>query len=86
MQLHAFAASDDPEIRDFVRQRVHPASIALVSRRVPGHSEATDLRHFFAQGMLLNVAAAAIAARRRPRRGRLGTPCCDGAGTAGGAA
>ena len=55
MQLHAFAASDDPEIRDFVRQRFS-GLITLVSERsgVP----ATDLRDFFAQGMLMNVAAA----------------------------
>lgn len=55
MQLHAFAASDDPEIRDFVRQRFS-GLISLVSERsgVP----ATDLREFFAQGMLMNVAAA----------------------------
>jgi len=55
MQLHAFAASDDPEIRDFVRQRFSDV-ISLVSERsgVP----ATDLRDFFAQGMLMNVAAA----------------------------
>jgi AcrR family transcriptional regulator len=55
MQLHAFAASDDPEIRDFVRQRFSDV-ITLVSERsgVP----AKDLRDFFAQGMLMNVAAA----------------------------
>ncbi len=55
MQLHAFAASDDAEIRDFVRQRFS-GLIALVSERsgVP----ATELRDFFAQGMLMNVAAA----------------------------
>ena len=57
MQLHAFAASDDPEIRDFVRQRFS-GLITLVSERsgVP----ASDLRDFFAQGMLMNVAAAAM--------------------------
>ncbi|HEY3336063.1 MAG TPA: TetR/AcrR family transcriptional regulator [Candidatus Limnocylindrales bacterium] len=55
MQLHAFAASDDPEIRDFVRQRFS-GLITLVSQRsgVP----ARQLRDFFAQGMLMNVAAA----------------------------
>src|SRR6187549_2028663 len=53
MQLHAFAASDDPEIRDFVRQRFSDV-ITLVSERsgVP----ARDLRDFFARGMLMNVA------------------------------
>jgi AcrR family transcriptional regulator len=55
MQLHAFAASDDPEIRDFVRQRFS-GLITLVSglSGVP----VTELRDFFAQGMLMNVAAA----------------------------
>lgn len=55
MQLHAFAASDDPEIRDFVRQRFS-GLISLVSDRsgVPP----TNLRDFFAAGMLMNVAAA----------------------------
>ena len=55
MQLHAFAASDDAEIRDFVRQRFS-GLIALVSERsgVP----VKDLRDFFAAGMLMNVAAA----------------------------
>ena len=55
MQLHAFAASDDPEVRTFVRERFS----ALVSKvgalsGVPVES----LRMFFAEGMLLNVAAA----------------------------
>ena len=55
MQLHAFAASDDAEIRDFVRQRFS-GLITIVSERsgVPPK----DLRDFFAQGMLMNVAAA----------------------------
>jgi AcrR family transcriptional regulator len=55
MQLHAFAACDDPEIRDFVRTRFSEL-ITMVSERsgVP----ATDLRDFFAQGMLMNVASA----------------------------
>jgi AcrR family transcriptional regulator len=55
MQLHAFAACDDAEIRDFVRQRFS-GLITVVSERsgVP----ATHLREFFAQGMLMNVAAA----------------------------
>jgi hypothetical protein len=55
MQLHAFAASDDPEVRSFVRARFS----ALVTKvgalsGVPVES----LRVFFAEGMLLNVAAA----------------------------
>ena len=55
LQLHGFAACDDPEIRAFVRRRFSDL-ITLVSARsgVPG----TDLRDFFAQGMLMNVAAA----------------------------
>jgi AcrR family transcriptional regulator len=55
MQLHAFAASDDPEIRAFVRKRFSDL-IALVSTRsgVP----ASELRDFFAMGMLMNVASA----------------------------
>jgi AcrR family transcriptional regulator len=55
LQLHGFAACDDPEIRAFVSRRFSDL-ITLVSERsgVPG----TDLRDFFAQGMLMNVAAA----------------------------
>jgi AcrR family transcriptional regulator len=55
LQLHGFAACDDPEIRAFVSRRFSDL-IALVSERsgVPG----SDLRDFFAQGMLMNVAAA----------------------------
>ncbi len=55
LQLHGFAACDDPEIRAFVRRRFSDL-ITLVSERsgVPG----TGLREFFAQGMLMNVAAA----------------------------
>ena len=55
LQLHGFAACDDPEIRAFVSRRFSDL-IAIVSERsgVPG----SDLRDFFAQGMLMNVAAA----------------------------
>jgi AcrR family transcriptional regulator len=55
MQLHAFAASDDPEIRELVRQRFS-GLISMVSglSGVPP----TELREFFAAGMLMNVAAA----------------------------
>ena len=55
LQLHGFAACDDPEIRAFVSRRFSEL-ISLVSARsgVPG----TELRDFFAQGMLMNVAAA----------------------------
>ncbi len=55
IQLHAFAACDDPTIRSFVRTEfsrlVHEvARLADVSPM--------ELRTFFAEGMLLNVAAA----------------------------
>jgi AcrR family transcriptional regulator len=55
MQLHAFAASDDPEVRIFVRTRFSDlvARVGALSG-VPADS----LRSFFAEGMLLNVAAA----------------------------
>lgn len=55
IQLHAFAACDDPTIRSFVR-REFGALVHRVSELsgVP----AAQLRGFFADGMLLNVAAA----------------------------
>ncbi len=55
LQLHAFAACDDPAIRSFVRRE-----FAELVHRVSGLSgvAAADLRAFFAEGMLLNVAAA----------------------------
>ena len=55
LQLHGFAACDDPEIRAFVSGGFSDL-ITLVSARsgVPG----TELRTFFAEGMLMNVAAA----------------------------
>lgn len=55
LQLHAFAASDDPEIRDFVRRRF--SNLILQVSALSG-VPATELRDFFAQGMLMNVAAA----------------------------
>jgi AcrR family transcriptional regulator len=55
MQLHAFAACDDPDIREFVRTRFSQL-ITMVSER--SGMPATDLRDFFAQGMLINVASA----------------------------
>ena len=55
LQLHAFAACADPEIRDFVRRRF----AHLVARVAELSGEpAANLRAFFAEGMLLNVAAA----------------------------
>jgi AcrR family transcriptional regulator len=55
LQLHAFAACDDPIIRAFVRQQFS----ALVTRvaELSGVSS-LELRTFFAEGMLLNAAAA----------------------------
>ena len=55
LQLHAYAACDDPDIRSVVRDewaRLHEA-VARVSGAAPG-----DLHAWFAEGMLLNVAAA----------------------------
>jgi len=55
LQLHAYAASSDPVIRAFVRTEFARliASVAE-SSGVP----VADLRDFFAQGMLMNLAAA----------------------------
>ena len=55
LQLHAYAASSDPVIRDFVRAEFAGliASVAEASG-VP----VSELRTFFAEGMLMNVAAA----------------------------
>jgi AcrR family transcriptional regulator len=55
LQLHAYAASSDPVIRDFVRAEF-ARLIAAVSA-LSGEPVA-DLRDFFAQGMLMNLAAA----------------------------
>ena len=55
IQLHAFAASDDPEIRAFVRERF--AGLVTKVSRLSG-VPAESLRSFFADGMLINVAAA----------------------------
>jgi len=55
MQLHAFAACDDPNIRDYTRDQF---------ARLVGHvatlsdTPEAELRTFFAEGMLLNAAAA----------------------------
>jgi AcrR family transcriptional regulator len=55
LQLHAFAACDDPEVRAYVGNR-----FARLVHRVADLSgtSADELRAFFAEGMLLNVAAA----------------------------
>ena len=55
MQLHAYAACDDPDIRTVVREewtRLHE-TVAGVSGADPA-----ALHAWFAEGMLLNVAAA----------------------------
>jgi AcrR family transcriptional regulator len=55
MQLHSFAACDDPEVRTYVRAR-YAGLVRLVSDL--SGTPAEQLRDFFAEGMLLNVAAA----------------------------
>jgi AcrR family transcriptional regulator len=55
LQLHAYAACDDPEVRVVVRARFAHL-VARVSDLAGEPPEA--LRTFFAEGMLLNVAAA----------------------------
>jgi AcrR family transcriptional regulator len=55
LQLHAFAACGDAEVRVFVRRRFSD----LVSQVADRSGTSPDqLRSFFAEGMLLNVAAA----------------------------
>lgn len=54
LQLHAYAACDDPEVRLVVRARF----AKLIARVATLSGEpASALRTFFAEGMLLNVAA-----------------------------
>jgi AcrR family transcriptional regulator len=55
LQLHAHAASDDPQVRDTVRAAFRRL-YAFVERE--SQAPADDIRTFFAQGMLLNVMAA----------------------------
>ncbi len=55
LQLHGFAACDDPEIRAFVRDGF--AALTQQVARLSG-VPALELRAFFAEGMLMNVAAA----------------------------
>ncbi len=56
VQLHAYAAAADPEVRAAVRAE-YAATIGTVRKLADGASPA-DIRTFFASGMLLNVAAA----------------------------
>jgi AcrR family transcriptional regulator len=55
LQLHAFAACDDAPVRAVVRRRF--ASLVALVAKLSGEP-AANLRSFFAEGMLLNVAAA----------------------------
>lgn len=55
LQLQAYAASADPEVETVVRQRF--ARLYRLAADLSG-APAEDVRLFFAQGMLLNVAAA----------------------------
>lgn len=55
LQLHAFAACDDPVVRTFVRR--HFAGLVSLVSDLSG-VPASSLRDFFAQGMFMNVAAA----------------------------
>ncbi len=55
LQLHSFAACDDPDVRVYVRGRY--AGLVRLVAELSG-TPAELLRDFFAEGMLLNVAAA----------------------------
>lgn len=55
LQLHAYAACDDPAVRDLVRQRF-AGLVEMVSELSSASTD--EVREFFAGGMLLNVAAA----------------------------
>ena len=55
MQLHAFAACDDPEVRALVRRRFSELVTQVASA---ASTSPLELRTFFAEGMLLIVAAA----------------------------
>jgi AcrR family transcriptional regulator len=56
MQLQAYAASGDDEVRELVRRRY--AELYELVRELSGGASRDDLAQFFAAGMLLNVAAA----------------------------
>src|SRR2546423_341278 len=55
LQLHSYAACDDPEIRDHVRALY--ARLVAHAQRISG-AEAEEIDEFFRYGMWLNVAAA----------------------------
>jgi AcrR family transcriptional regulator len=71
LQLHAFAACGDPEVRGYVRDR-----FAGLVERVAALSgtDGDALRGFFAEGMLLNVASATEMTAGHPTWALL----CDG--------
>ena len=54
IQLQAYAACGDPEVRAVVREEF--AALHALVKRLSGASD-VDLHHFFAEGMLLNVGA-----------------------------
>jgi AcrR family transcriptional regulator len=55
LQLHAFAACGDPDVRDYVRSRF--AGLVDRTAQLSG-TDGDALRGFLAEGMLLNVAVA----------------------------
>jgi|SRR5215208_6877344 len=72
IQMQAYAACDDPEIRELVRAGFGDL-FAYVERVAGGDSQAASL--FFAQGMLLNVIVAMDVDRDEPWLGRLLDGC-----------
>jgi AcrR family transcriptional regulator len=56
VQLQAYAASGDDEVREVVRRRY--AQLYELARELSGGATRDELAQFFAVGMLLNVAAA----------------------------
>ena len=70
LQLHAFAACGDPDVRAYVRDRF----AGLVERVATlSGTDGDALRGFFAEGMLLNVASATDMTAGHPTWSRL----CD---------
>jgi AcrR family transcriptional regulator len=64
VQLQAYAACADPDVRDVVREEFHGLH-RLVSELSDASAE--EIHHFFAEGMLLNVAAAMDFGSRPPK-------------------
>jgi AcrR family transcriptional regulator len=71
IQMQAYAACDDPEIRDLVRAGF--GDLFAYVERVGGDTQAASL--FFAQGMLLNVIASIGAEGDEPWLARLQEGC-----------